>query len=99
MRIAYFTDMFLPQLNGVATSLANQARELGARGHKIIIFAPSMNHISREKFKAKNVTVVYLPAVPSLLYTEFNLVVFGLPQVITHMAKFKPDIIHLHSTF
>ncbi len=99
MRIAFFTDMFLPQLNGIATSLANQARELGAQGHHVLIFAPSINHIPREKFKAENVTVVYLPAISSLFYTEFKLVVFGLPQVIKHIHKFKPDIIHLHSTF
>lgn len=99
MKIAYFTDTFSPQINGVATSLANQARELGARGHKILIFAPSMDHIPREKFKAENVTLVYLPAIPTLLYVEFKLVVFGLPQVIKHIHKFKPDIIHLHSTF
>lgn len=99
MKIAYFTDLFLPQANGVATSLANQARELGARGHHVLIFAPSMDHIRREKFKAENVTVIYLPAVPSLFYIEFRLAVFGLPQVIKYMAKFKPDIIHLHTTF
>lgn len=99
MRIAFFTDMFLPQLNGIATSLANQARELGAQGHQILIFSPSMDHIPREKFKAKNVTIVYLPAIPSLFYTEFKLVIFGLPQVVKHIHKFKPDIIHLHSTF
>ncbi len=99
MRIAYFTDLFPPQLNGVATSLASQARELGTRGHKILIFAPNMDHISREKFRAENVTVVYLPAISSLFYTEFKLAIFGLPRVIKYMAKFKPDVIHLHSTF
>lgn len=99
MRIVYFTDMFVPQLNGIAIALANQARKLGEEGHKVLIFTPSMNHIRREKFKAKNVTVVYLPAIPSLFYTEFKFVVFGLPKVIKHMKKFKPDIIHLHSTF
>ena len=97
MKIAYFTDTFLPQINGVATALANQATELGARGHNVLIFTPKLDEINREKFKAKNVQVVHLPTVPSLLYPEFKLGVFGLPKVIKYLIKFKPDIIHLHS--
>ena len=97
MKIAYFTDTFLPQINGVATALANQATELGARGHNVLIFTPKLDEINREKFKAKNVQVVHLPTVPALLYPEFKLGVFGLPKVIKYLIKFKPDIIHLHS--
>lgn len=99
MRIAYFTDTFLPQLNGVATSLANQAEALGKKGYRVLIFTPKLDNIKREKFHAKNVTIVQLPTVPALIYTEFKFGVFGLPRVIKHLSKFKPDIIHLHSPF
>lgn len=97
MRIAYFTDTFLPQINGVATALANQATALGARGHNILIFTPKLDGIKREKFKARNVTVVHLPTIPALLYPEFKLGVFGLPKVIKYLFEFRPDIIHLHT--
>ncbi|MCL4366315.1 glycosyltransferase, partial [Patescibacteria group bacterium] len=97
MRVAYFTDTFLPQINGIATALANQATELGRRGHNVLIFTPKLDGIEREKFKAKNVQVIHLPTVPALLYPEFKLGVFGLPKVIKYLVKFKPDIIHLHS--
>lgn len=97
MRIAYFTDTFLPQVNGVATALANQATELAERGHNILIFCPKMDAIKRKKFRAANVKVVYLPTVPALLYPEFKLGIFGLPVIIKHLMKFKPDIIHLHT--
>ncbi len=97
MKIAYFTDTFLPQINGVATALANQATALGERDHNILIFTPKLDGIKREKFKAKNVTVVHLPTVPAPLYPEFKLGIFGLPKVIKYLIKFKPDIIHLHT--
>ncbi|MCL4366224.1 glycosyltransferase [Patescibacteria group bacterium] len=97
MRIAYFTDTFLPQINGVATALANQATALGKKGHNVLIFTPKLDNIKREKFKAENVQVVHLPTIPALLYPEFKLGVFGLPRVIKYLIKFKPDIIHLHS--
>lgn len=99
MKIAYFTDTFLPQINGVAAALANQAKELGGRGHHILIFTPELDNIPRQKFQAKNVTVIHLPAVPALLYTEFKIGVFGLPKVIKYLTKFNPDILHLHTPF
>ncbi|MBI2314808.1 glycosyltransferase [Candidatus Daviesbacteria bacterium] len=97
MKIAYFTDTFLPQVNGIATALANQAAQLGKQGHSVLIFTPKLDGIPREKFKAENVQVIHLPTVPALLYPEFKLGVFGLPKVIKYLAKFDPDIIHLHS--
>lgn len=97
MRIVYFTDMFLPQANGVATSLGNFVRELGEKGHQVLIFTPKLDHIKREKFRAKNVTVISLPSVPSF-YTELNLVVFGLPKAFKYLKAFNPDIIHLQTT-
>lgn len=99
MKIAYFTDTFLPQVNGVATALANQAKELGERGHEILIFTPKLDDIKRRKFKARNVTIVNLPTVPALIYTEYKFGVFGLPRVIKYLVKFKPDILHTHAAF
>lgn len=97
MKIAYFTDLFLPQANGIATSLANQARSLGEAGHSVLIFTPKLDHIPRDQFQAKNVTVIALPSIPSLIYTELHLVVFGLPKAMKYLKKFNPDIIHLQS--
>lgn len=99
MKIAYFTDMFLPQVNGVATSLGNQAQKLGEEGHKVLIFTPKFDDIPRKEFEAKNVTVVHLPTIQAPLYTEFRFGVFGLPKIIKYLRKFKPDIIHLHTNF
>lgn len=99
MRIAYFTDSFLPQVNGIATSLANQAKQLGDQGHQIMIFTPKLDDIPREGFRAKNVHIIHLPTIPALMYTELKLGVFGLPKVIKNLRSFKPDIIHLHTPF
>jgi 1,2-diacylglycerol 3-alpha-glucosyltransferase len=41
MRIALFTDSFYPELGGIQDSILASARELGARGHAVAIFAPS----------------------------------------------------------
>jgi 1,2-diacylglycerol 3-alpha-glucosyltransferase len=41
MRIALFTDSFYPELGGIQDSILASARELGARGHAVAIFAPA----------------------------------------------------------
>ena len=40
MRIGIFTDHFYPELGGIQDSVAELARELGRRGHKVDIWAP-----------------------------------------------------------
>lgn len=97
MRIAYFTDTFLPQVNGIATSIANISASLGEKGHEIVIFAPKTKGIKRKFFYAKNVTVIYLSSIPIYVYPEFRLGIFALPKILKVLATFTPDIIHFHT--
>ena len=46
MRICIFTDVFLPYVSGVVTTILNQTAELAVRGHNIIIIKDSKD---REK--------------------------------------------------
>lgn len=97
MNIAYFTDMFLPQVNGVATSIATFSKELGRRGHRVVIFTPEFKTDGRTQFKARNVRVVSLPSLPALIYPEYRLSIFGLPKILQVLRSFRPDIIHFHT--
>ncbi|MDE2489708.1 MAG: glycosyltransferase [Elusimicrobia bacterium] len=40
MKIGVFTDHFYPELGGIQDSVAELARELGRRGHKVDVWAP-----------------------------------------------------------
>jgi len=40
MNIGFFTDTYLPQINGVAISIDSFRRELERRGHSVYVFAP-----------------------------------------------------------
>jgi glycosyltransferase involved in cell wall biosynthesis len=42
MKIAFFTDTYYPQLNGVTVSIGNFAQELRKQGHQVYIFAPKI---------------------------------------------------------
>ena len=40
MKIGFFTDGYLPQINGVATSVEELKKSLEKRKHKVFIIAP-----------------------------------------------------------
>lgn len=95
MRIAIFTDAFLPQINGVVTYVLDIASKFSKRGNQILIFAPKPRRglkLNLSKFPFK---VVLLPSVPALLYPDFRLTVPALPRVLLQLRKFKPDVIHI----
>lgn len=89
MRIGFFTDTFLPQANGVVTSLLSSGPELVRRGHEVSVFCPKSNV---KEFKG--MTVFSYPAVTFRAYPEFKIAV---PQGRDKAPKL--DIVHTHSPF
>ncbi|MCD6414801.1 MAG: glycosyltransferase [Candidatus Diapherotrites archaeon] len=93
MKIAMFTETFLPQVNGVVTSISSFSEELTRQGHKVEIFAPApgdkeFNGIKVHRFRS----LTFRP------YPEFRA---ALPPVgINKHIKGKGfDIIHTHGPF
>jgi glycosyltransferase involved in cell wall biosynthesis len=89
MRIGFFTDTFLPQANGVVTSLLSFGPELVRRGHEVSVFCPKSNV---KEFKG--MAVFSYPAVTFRAYPEFKIAV---PQGRDRAPKL--DIVHTHSPF
>lgn len=92
MRIAFFTDTYLPQLNGVSISIKETAGELRKRGHSVYIFAPK---ISTYKDSDKNIirlnSFKVLSSEPEIM--------FPLPLLNKNYKKIMSlsfDIVHAH---
>lgn len=88
MRIAMFTETFLPGTDGIVTRLCATLRHLEAEGHEVLLFAPA--GAPSEYASAK---VIGVPAVRFFLYPEkrFSLPWVGYAKVI---REFQPDLIH-----
>lgn len=96
MRILYFTDTFLPKIDGVAISIKNFSEHLSARGHEFRILCPRYgegdfsrinDNIHIERFRCG-----YLPSYPDIK------VVLPSPNKIRRVFKeFKPDVVHIHT--
>jgi len=97
MRIAFFTDTFFPNIDGVTTAVINYANGLAESGHEVLIVAPrypksrkiaGVNHHLSSK-----VQVELLPSV------EMSEVRLSLPmrKMFQKVTAFDPDIIHTHT--
>jgi len=100
MKIALFTDTFLPKYDGVVTAVISLSKELARLGNKILIFAPKPKKILRLKpvfgELSKKIKVFYLPSTP-FLYPDFRLATPSALRIISQLRNFKPDILHFHS--
>lgn len=89
MKIAFFTETFLPKVDGIVTRLTKTIESLTKTGDEVIIFCPE--GCPEEFMGAK---VIGVPAMPLPLYPELKL---GLPgaAVSDALDSFKPDLIHV----
>jgi glycosyltransferase involved in cell wall biosynthesis len=89
MRIALFTESFLPKQDGVATTLCYLLEHLAVRGHDSLMFAPE-----GAPARYAQTPIVGLSGFAFPLYPELKLVP-PLVDVQRQLADFEPDVVHL----
>lgn len=97
MRIAIFTDVFPPSINGVSSSIFLLSKELVRRGHFVKIFTPRIRKGQLTKAQLQGIQVCYEPSVPSLFYPDIKLALPTYPKTIYRLMRDKIDIIHFHT--
>ncbi|MFN8528730.1 MAG: glycosyltransferase family 1 protein [Anaerolineae bacterium] len=88
MRVAIFTETFLPKIDGIVTVVCLLLDHLQKRGIETVIVAPKMGV---NQYKAT--PVIGVPGVPLPLYPELRV---GPPTLSTYqqVKAFQPDIAH-----
>ena len=89
MRIVFFTETFLPKVDGIVTRLTKTLQHLVAAGDEVLIFCPEGAPDSYLGAK-----VVGVPAVPLPLYPELKLAL-PRPAVSEALEQFRPDLVHV----
>ena len=94
MKIAIFTNTYLPHVGGVANSVATLVEGMRQRGHACLVIAPEFpDQPDAEK------GVVRVPSIPNFNGTDFS---FKLPSgtlIGDSIKEFQPDLIHSHHPF
>lgn len=95
MKIALFTETYLPYINGVVTHVKALRDGLEKKGHTVIVVTacPSTRHHYIED------GILYCPA--KLFKKIYN---YGLASPLSHkrlklLREFEPDVIHIHNEF
>jgi glycosyltransferase involved in cell wall biosynthesis len=89
MRIAMFTETFLPATDGVVTRLRHTIEELGRSGDELLLFAPSGGPDSYA-----GACVHGVPGVPFPPYPEKR-VCPPHPGIGRALRRFRPDLVHV----
>ncbi|NJN31101.1 MAG: glycosyltransferase family 1 protein [Synechococcales cyanobacterium RM1_1_8] len=89
MRIALFTETFLPKIDGIVTRLKYTVEHLQRQGHQVIVYCPEGG--LREYCGAQ---VYGVKGSPLPLYPELKMA-FPRPSVGKSLELFKPDLIHV----
>jgi glycosyltransferase involved in cell wall biosynthesis len=89
MRIAIFTETFLPKVDGIVVKVCRLLEHLDKRGHEAILFAPSGSEREHAGFPVYTFRSLPVPFYPELSISP--------PWAIVDLKlrEFKPDLIHL----
>lgn len=89
MRIALISETFLPNVNGVVTTICRVLEHLQAEGHEALLFAPQGAPDTYAGAEVVPLGGMPLPLYPELMLTPPQ---FG---ITAHLRRFHPDLVHL----
>jgi glycosyltransferase involved in cell wall biosynthesis len=94
MRIALFTDTYLPQVNGVSRTLGRLVTHAIGRGHEVAVISPRLpdydDHASLK---------IDLPGLPAPFYPQLRLALPLDPWNARRVRAFEPDLVHVATEF
>jgi glycosyltransferase involved in cell wall biosynthesis len=89
MKIALFTETFLPKVDGIVTRLKHTVEHLQRQDHQVQVFCPDYGLT-----EYKGGTVYGISAFPLPLYPELKMAL-PRPSIGREVERFKPDIVHV----
>ena len=93
MKIAFFTDDYLPYVHGVVTSIQNYRRALELLGHEVYIVAPK-----KSGYEDNDDHVIRLPSVNPMVFDDRPISVH-YPGIVRNLEKYEFDIVHSQTQF
>ncbi len=91
MKVALFTDSYLPTVDGVVTSVLTTRRQLEADGHEVVVFAPED---PRRRVK-RDPNTIFVRAHELRHYPGYRFAI--LPgREVDRVKELGIDVIHIH---
>ena len=99
MRVALFTDSFLPFICGATFAALNQVNALANSGHEVRIYCPgSKGSDAKSAELHDSITLRKVPlSLPWGGQPDLNVVFPALWPTMKDLRAFKPDVVHVHT--
>jgi 1,2-diacylglycerol 3-alpha-glucosyltransferase len=94
MKIAMFTNTYLPHVGGVARSVSTYEDELRRRGHSVRVVAPTF-----EGAADSTDDVLRVPAIQGFNGSDFSVRIPQPGMIAEFLDEFGPQVIHSHHPF
>mgnify|MGYP006279151717 CR=1 FL=1 len=94
IKVGIFTDTYLPNVNGVVSSIKTLKNGLENLGHKVYIITLTNNNYSKNKSDMIEIPGISLPSIP-----EHKIGMFYSYGLINKIKKLDLDIIHTQTEF
>lgn len=94
MKILIASDLHWPTLNGVATFSRNLAQGLAARGHEVLVIAPSQIGKKHTEID-ENYTIKRTQSMSFAFYQKFRISLTPQTEVKNIIDEFRPDVVHI----
>lgn len=94
MRIAFFTDTYLPNIDGVVTSIVSFKNELEKRGNRVYIHSSGTGQDEKSNLDP---SVFYYPSVKFPPYPQYKLAVFPFTQAKRRVFESEAELVHCHA--
>lgn len=97
MKIAIFTDTFVPHTDGIVTFIVSISKYLAKKGHEVLILCPKYEKNFEEPFIHENVEVERFSSITLINYSDFKISYPNILKAYRKTKNFNPDIIHLQT--
>jgi len=88
MRIALFSEVFPPKIDGITNRLDHTLRHLAREGHEALVFAPDGSVDEHAGARVVRVPGTPFPPYPGLQVTAPD------PRILRELWRFGPDVVH-----
>ncbi len=97
LNIAFYSDSYLPAVDGVVMSILEFKRELERRGHNVYVFASAS---MKDKRKYSSRTVFLHTGMKFKPYPQYSVALFPYySSMPTQLKKLDIDLVHAHTPF
>ena len=98
MKVAFFFEIFYPQINGVVISTVNLALNLQRLGHQVLFFAPRTGTFAEPRVHG-SIETYYVDAVPFKAYPGMGVTLPWSHKVVGRIRREGVDVLHFTGPF